>query len=163
MSVQADDVCLDCLTVENDAARVGQAVALETRGDRIHLYHCALIGDQDTFFARGYVSRVHVENCYIEGTTDFIFGPSIVLFECSTIHCKADSFITAASTTERNEYGFVFYCCRVTAAEGVTRVYLGRPWKSTARTVWLECEFPAAIRPEGWRDWRLSGSYAILS
>ena len=101
MSVQADDVYLDCLTVENDAGRVGQAVALETRGDRIHLYHCALIGDQDTFFARGYVSRVHVENCYIEGTTDFIFGPSIVLFECSTIHCKADSFITAASTTER--------------------------------------------------------------
>ena len=139
MSVQADDVYLDCLTVENDAGRVGQAVALETRGDRIHLYHCALIGDQDTFFARGYVSRVHVENCYI------------------------DSFITAASTTERNEYGFVFSCCRVTAAEGVTRVYLGRPWKSTARTVWLECEFPAAIRPEGWRDWRLSGSYAILS
>lgn len=41
----------------------------------------------------------------------------------------------------------------MTAAEGVTRVYLGRPWKSTARTVWLECEFPAAIRPEGWRDW----------
>ena len=96
MSVQADDVYLDCLTVENDAGRVGQAVALETRGDRIHLYHCALIGDQDTFFARSYVSRVHVENCYIEGTTDFIFGPSIVLFECSTIHCKADSFITAA-------------------------------------------------------------------
>lgn len=163
MSVQADDVYLDCLTVENDAGRVGQAVALETRGDRIHLYHCALIGDQDTFFARGYVSRVHVENCYIEGTTDFIFGPSIVLFECSTIHCKADSFITAASTTERNEYGFVFSCCRVTAAEGVTRVYLGRPWKSTARTVWLECEFPAAIRPEGWRGGRLSGPYAILS
>ena len=49
MSVQADDVYLDCLTVENDAGRVGQAVALETRGDRIHLYHCALIGDQDTF------------------------------------------------------------------------------------------------------------------
>lgn len=58
MSVQADDVYLDCLTVENDAGRVGQAVALETRGDRIHLYHCALIGDQDTFFARSYVSRV---------------------------------------------------------------------------------------------------------
>ena len=33
MSVQADDVYLDCLTVENDAGRVGQAVALETRGD----------------------------------------------------------------------------------------------------------------------------------
>lgn len=153
MSIQADDVYMDGLTVENDAGRVGQAVALETRGDRIHLYHCALIGDQDTFFTRGYVSRVHVENCWIEGTTDFIFGPSIVLFECCTIHCKADSFITAASTTERNRYGYVFSCCRVTADEGVTKVYLGRPWKSTARTVWLECGLPAAIRPEGWRDW----------
>ena len=61
MSVQADDVYLDCLTVENDAGRVGQAVALETRGDRIHLYHCALIGDQDTLLAatfRAYMSRI---------------------------------------------------------------------------------------------------------
>lgn len=153
MSIQADDVYMENLVIGNDAGRVGQAVALETRGDRIHLYRCTLVGDQDTFFARGYVSRVYVEKCFIEGTTDFIFGPSIVLFDDCRIHCKADSFITAASTTERNRYGFVFSRCRVTAAEGVTKVYLGRPWKSTARTVWLECEFPAAIRSEGWRDW----------
>ena len=85
--------------------------------------------------------------------TDFIFGPSIVLFDRCRIHAKADSFLTAASTTERNLYGYVFRDCRVTAADGVTRVYLGRPWKSTARTVWIRCELPAAIRPEGWRDW----------
>jgi pectinesterase len=154
MSIQADDVRLLNLTVENDAGRVGQAVALETRGDRIRIKNCRLIGDQDTFFTKGYVSRVHVENCFIEGTTDFIFGPSIVLFDNCTIHCKADSYITAASTTERNKYGYVFRNCRVTAADGVTKVYLGRPWKSTARTVWLRCELPAAIRPEGWHNWR---------
>ncbi len=154
MSVQADEVYMENLTVENDAGRVGQAVALETRGDRIHLRRCTLLGDQDTFFTKGYVSRVHVENCYIEGTTDFIFGPSIVVFDDCEIHCKANSYITAASTTERNKYGYVFRNCRVTAADGVTKVYLGRPWKSTARTVWLECDFPAAIRPEGWHNWR---------
>lgn len=153
LSVQADDVLLESLTVVNDAGRVGQAVALETRGDRIHLRRCRLVGDQDTFFAKGYVARVYVEECRIEGTTDFIFGPSIVCFDRCAIHCKADSFITAASTTERNAYGFVFRDCRVTAAEGVRKVYLGRPWKSTARTVWIRCELPAAIRPEGWRDW----------
>ena len=153
MSLQAHDVFLQGVTVENDAGRAGQAVALETRGDRIHLRGCTLIGDQDTFFTRGYVSRVFVEHCQIEGTTDFIFGPSIVVFDGCRIHCKADSFITAASTTERNKYGYVFFNCDVTAAEGVTRVYLGRPWKSTARTVWIRCELPAAIRPEGWRDW----------
>ena len=154
MSLQADDVWLEGLTVANDAGRVGQAVALETRGDRILVGDCALVGDQDPFCTSGEVSRVHVVDTYIEGTTDFIFGPSIVLFDGCAIHCKADSYITAASTTERNKYGYVFRDCRVTAADGVTKVYLGRPWKSTARTVWLRCEFPAAIRPEGWHNWR---------
>lgn len=153
MSLQADDVYMADITVENDAGRVGQAVALETRGDRIHLFACSLLGDQDTFFTKGSVSRVYVRCSYIEGTTDFIFGPSIVLFDDCIIRCKADSFITAASTTERNEYGYVFRNCGVLSDEGVTKVYLGRPWKSAARTVWLGCEFPAAIRAEGWRDW----------
>lgn len=154
MSIQADDVWMEGITVENDAGRVGQAVALETRGDRILLSDCRLLGNQDTFFTKGYVSRVHLERCYIEGTTDFIFGPSIVHFEDCTIHCKADSYITAASTTERNRYGYVFSRCRVTADERVSKLYLGRPWKSTARTVWLACEFDAPIRPEGWHNWR---------
>lgn len=153
MSLQADDVLLRGVTVCNDAGRVGQAVALETRGDRILIDRCRLVGDQDTFFTKGYVSRVYVTDTLIEGTTDFIFGPSIVVFDRCRIHCKADSFITAASTTERNRYGYVFFDCRVTAAADVTKVYLGRPWKSTARTVWIRCELPAAIRPEGWRDW----------
>lgn len=153
LSLQADDVILEGLTVENDAGRVGQAVALETRGDRIHINRCRLVGDQDTFFTKGYVSRVWVTDSWIEGTTDFIFGPSIVLFDRCRIHGKADSFLTAASTTERNLYGYVFRDCRVTADTSVGRLYLGRPWKSTARTVWIRCELPAAICPEGWRDW----------
>lgn len=153
MSVQADDVYLFNLTVENDSGRVGQAVALETRGDRIHIEKCRLIGDQDTFFTKGYVSRVLVEDSYIEGTTDFIFGPSIVLFEDCTIHGKSNSYITAASTTERNKYGYIFVRCKVTTADDVTKLYLGRPWKSTARTVWIDCELPAAIPAEGWHNW----------
>lgn len=44
------------------------------------------------------MSREFVEHCHIEGTTDFIFGPSIVVFDDYHIHCKADSFITAVST-----------------------------------------------------------------
>lgn len=153
LSLQADDVILEGLTVENDAGRVGQAVALETRGDRIHINRCRLVGDQDTFFTKGYVSRIWVTDSWIEGTTDFIFGPSIVLFDRCRIHGKADSFLTAASTTERNLYGYVFRDCRVTADASVGRLYLGRPWKSTARTVWIRCDLPAAICPEGWRDW----------
>ena len=92
MSLQADDVFMQGITVENDAGRVGQAVALETRGDRIHLCDCALVGDQDTFFTKGYVSRIYVERCHIEGTTDFIFGPSIVLFDDCTMRRYAERY-----------------------------------------------------------------------
>ncbi|MDE7451134.1 MAG: pectin methylesterase [Alistipes sp.] len=153
MSIQADEVYLAGLTVENDAGRVGQAVALETRGDRIWIDRCRLIGDQDTFFTKGYVSRIYVTDSHIEGTTDFIFGPSIVYFQHCSIHCKSNSFITAASTTERNKYGYIFDSCCVTADDSVQKIYLGRPWKSTARTVWICCELPAVIRSEGWHNW----------
>ncbi len=154
LSLQADEVYLENLTIDNDAPLgAGQAVALETRGDRIHIHGCRLIGNQDTFFTKGHVSRVRVTDSYIEGTTDFIFGPSIVLFDRCTIHAKAESFLTAASTTERNRYGYVFRDCTITAAPAVKNLYLGRPWKTTARTVWIRCELPAAINPQGWGDW----------
>lgn len=74
MSVQADEVWLENLTISNDAGRVGQAVALETRGDRIRIERCRLLGNQDTFFPKNYVARIYVKDSYIEGTTDFIFG-----------------------------------------------------------------------------------------
>ncbi len=154
LSIQADDVYLQGLEIVNEAPLgAGQAVALETRGDRIWIDRCRLVGNQDTFFTKGYVSRVCVVESYIEGTTDFIFGPSIVWFEECEIRAKSDSYVTAASTTERNKYGYLFHRCRLTAAPEVTKLYLGRPWKSTARTVWMDCELDAPIMPEGWRDW----------
>ena len=39
------------------------------------------------------------------------------------------------------------------AADGVTEVYLGRPWRPYARTVFVGCRMGAHIRPEGWHDW----------
>ncbi|MBQ8307279.1 MAG: pectin methylesterase [Alistipes sp.] len=153
-SIQADDVWLKNLEIENDAPLgSGQAVALETRGDRIRIDQCRLVGNQDTFFTKGYVSRVYVTRTYIEGTTDFIFGPSIVLFEECDLLAKANSYVTAASTTERNLYGYIFRKCSLRATPEVEWLLLGRPWKSTARTVWIECLLDAPILPEGWRDW----------
>ncbi len=154
LSLQADDLYLKNLEIVNDAPLgAGQAVALETRGDRIWIDGCRLVGNQDTLFTKGYVSRVYITDCHIEGTTDFIFGPSIVWFEGCRLLAKSDSFVTAASTTERNQYGYVFHRCRLEAAPEVKKLYLGRPWKSTARTVWIACELEAPIAPEGWRDW----------
>ena len=153
MTVLADEVHLINLTIENDSGRKGQGVALETQGDRIIIENCRLLGNQDTFFTKDYVARVYVKNCYIEGTTDFIFGASTTVFDNCEIHCKQNSYITAASTAERTIYGYIFRNCRISVADNVTAMYLGRPWKSTGRTVWIECYMPEEIRPEGWHNW----------
>lgn len=154
LSIRSDEVTLENLTIANTAGTVGQAVACETRGDRIQFRNCRLLGDQDTFYTKGPVSRVYVVDSYIEGTTDYIFGPSIAVFENCHIHSKRNSYVTAASTTERNKYGYVFLDCKLTADPSVTKLYLGRPWRSFAKTVFIRCELPAAIRPEGWHNWR---------
>ena len=35
----------------------------------------------------------------------------------------------------------------------MSKVYLGRPWRPFARTVYIGCEMGAHILPEGWHDW----------
>ena len=49
---------------------------------------------------------------------------------------------------------FVFHRCRLTADEGVDKVYLGRPWRPYAFTLFVACEMGPHIRPEGWDNWR---------
>lgn len=62
--------------------------------------------------------------------------------------------ITAASTPQSEEFGYVFKNCKLTAAPGVKKVYLGRPWRPYAATVFINCEFGNHIRPEGWHNWK---------
>lgn len=81
-------------------------------------------------------------------------APATALFERCTIHSKRNSYITAASTPENVAFGYVFKNCKLTAAPGVTKVYLGRPWRPYASTTFLNCEFGSHIRPEGWDNWR---------
>jgi pectinesterase len=151
--VQGDSFRAENLTIENTAGAVGQAVALAVEADRCVLENCRLLGNQDTLYADGANTRQHYRNCTIEGTTDFIFGGATALFENCTIHSKADSYITAASTPEGRPYGFVFLQCKLTAADGVTQVYLGRPWRSHAQTVFVECQMGSHIHLAGWHNW----------
>ena len=112
------------------------------------------LGNQDTIYTGTEGARLLFTNCYIEGTTDFIFGPSTALFEYCELHSKRDSYITAASTPQSEEFGYVFKNCKLTAAPGVKKVYLGRPWRPYAATVFINCEFGNHIRPEGWHNWK---------
>jgi pectin methylesterase-like acyl-CoA thioesterase/acetyl esterase/lipase len=153
LKVEANDFVLGNITVENSAGPVGQALALDVEGDRCVFYNCRFLGNQDTMYAAGMFSRQYFSNCYIEGTTDFIFGEATVLFEKCVLHSKGDSFITAASTPEGKPFGFVFNECKLTAADGVTKVFLGRPWRAFAKVAYLNCEMGSFIKPEGWNNW----------
>jgi pectinesterase len=47
----------------------------------------------------------------------------------------------------------VFRGCTITSSGDATRVYLGRPWRPFAKTVFIECNLGAHILPEGWHNW----------
>jgi len=154
LKVEANNITLKNLTIENNAARLGQAVALHTEGDRLVFIGCRFLGHQDTIYTGMAGTRLFFKDCYIEGTTDFIFGPSTAWFEGCTIHCKANSYITAASTPKEQAYGYIFSHCTITAADGIDQVYLGRPWRDYGYTLFMNCRLPRQIRPEGWHHWQ---------
>ena len=152
--IQGNDITFENLTIENNAAQLGQAVAVHIEGDRIIFRNCRFLGNQDTIYAGRENCRQYFVNCYIEGTTDFIFGPSICWFEACNIHCKKDSYITAASTPEQQAYGYIFNNCKITLESDVTKMHLGRPWRPYAMTLFMNSELPWGILPEGWDNWR---------
>ncbi|MBQ1646434.1 MAG: pectin esterase, partial [Prevotella sp.] len=153
LKIEGNDITLKNITIENNSARLGQAVALHTEGDRLLFINCRFLGHQDTIYTGVGGTRLYFKDCYIEGTTDFIFGPSIAWFENCIIKSKANSYVTAASTPADQTYGYVFNRCKLIADEGIDKVFLGRPWRPYAYTLFMNCELSKHIRPEGWHNW----------
>lgn len=153
VQVNGNDITFRNITIENNAARLGQAVALHTQGDRLIFINCRILGNQDTIYTGGINTRLFFKDCHIEGTTDFIFGPSTAWFENCTILSRSNSYITAASTPQNIKYGYIFNRCRIEAAEGVDKVYLGRPWRPYAHTLFMNCSLGKHILPAGWFNW----------
>lgn len=142
------------ITFENSSGPVGQAVAVRVDGDKVVFENCRFLGFQDTLYPHGKNSRQYYKNCYIEGTTDFIFGWSTVVFEDCEIYSKdGGHYITAASTNEESPYGFVFINCKLTGNAPEESVYLGRPWRNHAKTVFINTKMGEHIKREGWHNW----------
>lgn len=153
MYVHGNDITMENLTIKNAAGRVGQAVALHVDGDRFVIKNCNLLGNQDTLLTANDSSRQYYLNCFIEGTTDFIFGPATAIFQDCTIKSLSNSYITAASTTDKQQYGYVFFNCKLVAADECKKEYLGRPWRAYAKVVFIGCEMGSHILPAGWHNW----------
>lgn len=172
---------LENLVITNSAGQgeeIGQAVAVYAHCDQTVFRNCTFKGHQDTLFTGplppaprerstfgGIPLREHhthyrqlYQNCYIEGTVDFIFGGATAYFE----HCEIRSlrhsenkagYITAASTPEDQTHGYVFKNCFLTAVPDLAPVFLGRPWREYAKTVFVGCQMGPHIHPLGWDNW----------
>jgi pectinesterase len=158
--IRADNFSATNITFQNEAGfTAGQAVAVESDGDKAVFKNCRFVGDQDVLFTNSSRSRQYYENCYIEGTTDFIFGSSTVWFQQCHIHSKKNSHVTAASTPAEKEFGYVFNDCILTGDTSLHSVSLGRPWRPYASVVYIHCFIGAHIKPEGWSNWNSTDNY----
>lgn len=158
--INADNFTAKNITFQNDAGfSAGQAVAVESDGDKAIFKNCRFIGNQDVLFTNNEKSRQYYESCYIEGTTDFIFGSSTVWFERCHIHSKKNSHVTAASTPKEKEFGYIFNDCVLTGDTSLHNVSLGRPWRPYAAVVYIHCYIGEHIISQGWSNWNNTDNY----
>jgi pectinesterase len=144
-----------------------QAVAVLTRADKVVFDDVRFIGNQDTLYLNSpdatTVSRVYLTRCYVEGDVDFIFGRATAVFDGCVIRAldrgqDPNGFVTAASTSIANPYGFLFTRSVFTSDAPAQTFYLGRPWhpsndpaaiaQVTIRDSWIG----AHIKPSPWFD-----------
>jgi pectin methylesterase-like acyl-CoA thioesterase len=175
VTVTADNFFAENITFQNDFNRThtqeregSQAVALATRGDRGIYTNVRLLANQDTVFAGSrncstdgpncVLTRQYFSHCTIAGNVDFIFGDGKVVFDDCEIRSTPyyDAAFIAAQSKHYPEQdsGFVFNHCRLVADAGITfPVYLGRPWRDYAYTVYLNTWMGAHIDAAGWSEW----------
>lgn len=179
--IGGDDFTAENLTFENSAGSgkiVGQALAAYIDADRVKFINCRFLGCQDTIFTgplppnpierntfggprEGFerrMGRQYFEDCYIRGDVDFIFGSATAVFNRCEIFSnnrneEVNGYITAASTPEGEKYGYVFIDCKLTSDAAPNTVYLGRPWRDYAKTVFINCWMGDHIKTEGWHNW----------
>lgn len=161
--LKANNFSAQNISFQNNAGfSAGQAVAAEIDGDKATFYNCRFLGFQDVLFTNSDTSRQYYKDCYIEGTTDFIFGSATVWFQHCTIYSKKNSHITAASTPANHPYGYVFKDCILTADTSLHGVSLGRPWRPYASVTYINCNIGPHIISDGWRNWNNTENYKTV-
>jgi pectinesterase len=151
--VEVDGAAFEAENVsfENSFGTGSQAVAISVHSDRASFRNCRFLGWQDTLYAA--FGRQYYRDCRIEGHVDFVFGNAAAVFDRCEINSRGSGYIAAHSRTRPDgPTGFVFRDCRLTGAPDA-HVFLGRPWRSCARVVYLNCRMDRHIRPEGWDNW----------
>lgn len=132
-----------------------QALALNTKGDRIVFNKCGMYSYQDTWITTSTSNnRCYAKQCFIEGAVDYIYNSGNYFFdECThNIVRKSGGYIVAPSHAADVKWGYVFLNNTITApgVPSETSVWLGRPWHNSPKTVWINTIAEVNIYPEGW-------------
>ncbi|AIQ73419.1 MULTISPECIES: pectinesterase family protein [Paenibacillus] len=153
LNVFAEHFTAENLTIRNASGPgTGQAVAAFVDAGHAVFRRVRLLGDQDTLYTGQ--GKQYYNECYIEGDVDYIFGAATALFERCRLHNKRSrGYITAASTPEDASFGYVFLDCEITGGQGVSEVYLGRPWRPYAHVAFIRTVMDSSIIGEGWHNW----------
>ncbi|CAN0891567.1 Probable pectinesterase/pectinesterase inhibitor 17 [Linum grandiflorum] len=158
------------ITFRNTAsAKNHQAVALRSGADLSAFYKCSFEGYQDTLYVHS--NRQFYRECYIYGTVDFIFGNAAAVLQNCMIYArrpmaKQKITITAQGRTDPNQNtGISIHNSRVMAGSdlrpvvGSFKTFLGRPWKTYSRTVFMQTFLDSLVDPAGWLEW--DGNFAL--
>jgi pectinesterase len=178
--IAAPDFVAENLTIENafdyntnfrkrddDPSKIrnAQGVALMTGAgsDRASFINVRILGHQDTLFANA--GRSFFAGCEIRGNVDFIFGAGQAVFaNCDIVSLDRGSntnngYITAASTSDKAPYGFLFWRSRLkkeSPSMAPHTVTLGRPWHPFAdphawgSVAFVDCWMDDHIGSKGW-------------
>ncbi|KAL2495973.1 Pectinesterase QRT1 [Forsythia ovata] len=156
-TIESDYFVATWITFENTVRAVPggvdgyQAVALRIAGDKAMFYNVRFLGSQDTLLDQ--TGSHYFYQCFIQGSTDFIFGNAKSLYQECTLHVVENGYAIAAQhrNSPADDTGFSFLNCTV---KGKGRIFLGRAWGDYSRVIYSYCEFDGIVRPEGWNDWR---------
>lgn len=130
-----------------------QACAIRVDADRSIFKNCSLIGRQDTVYLNNF-ARCYFENCFIEGTADFICGGATAWFENCTLNCPYNAgYVSASASGSSNPYGYLFKNCQITKNCPVKGMEppkdgdyaLGRPWRCTPTVIFWNCKMDSHI------------------
>ncbi|HEV2761552.1 MAG TPA: pectinesterase family protein, partial [Pyrinomonadaceae bacterium] len=159
--VDAPDFTLENITVRNTTTRFNsenrtrQSEAFRGNNDRILLNRVNLYSFQDTLLLQSQSNQGgFVNESYIEGDIDFLWGTGAVYFRNSEVKMVNSNAYYTQIRNGAGKNGYVFVNTRFTAAPGVTGAYLTRidpdqfPY---SQVVLIDSQLGSHVRPEAWR------------
>ncbi|XP_058763742.1 pectinesterase QRT1-like [Vicia villosa] len=151
VAVSADYFIAINLKFENTASyfksEIEPAVALRISGNKAAFYNCTFSGLQDTLYDHKGIH--YFNNCYIQGSVDFIFGSGRSLYEVCILNSIANK-VTAITAQKRSisslDSGISF---KNSIVKGSGRAYLGRPWGEYSRVIFSNTFMDNLVLPKG--------------